>query len=252
MSSQFQPYVARDRQFGPFRFDFHIVDAIGQSWYDASADQFMPERAWCMEHIRPGFTVLDCGAHHGMMTVLFALMTGPTGRVLAWDALPENAETVQRNAELNGCRNVQVFGHALGERREAVSYDPNFGNINVVSDSTRASPLATLQVVPLDDDIEPGLRIDFLKLDVEGSELPALRGAAGVLRQRPFIDLELHNFLFKDRQATLDAIFALLDACDYRYEVLPEVFEAVVPVGSAVDTAWLSSFYNPHVFCIPH
>ena len=246
---QFETYVAKGRRLGAYTFDFLIADEIGRSWYDGSVEQALPERVWCMEHIREGMTVLDCGAHHGLMTILFSLRTGPKGRVLAWDALPENAEVVRENAALNGLENVAVYAHALGERTETVRYDHNFGNINVVSGSD--ARLSTIMVVPLDAEIEPGLHVDFLKLDVEGSELPALRGASGVLAQRPIIDLELHNFLFQDKLKELGDIAAILAPLDYRYEVLGDVTGNVVPVGAVLDTAWLAQFYNPHVFCIP-
>jgi hypothetical protein len=144
-----------------------------------------------------------------------------------------------------------VFAHALGEKRETVSYKHNYGNINVVAGIDGTDAFDRLEVVPLDDDIPPGLRIDFLKLDVEGYELAVLKGAAAALRQRPFIDLEIHNFLFIDRVAMLDAIFTILSGSKYSFEVLPEVMGEILDVGTTVNTAWLAGFENPHVFCTP-
>jgi FkbM family methyltransferase len=248
---QFDAYVAKDRRFGPFTFDFLIADDVGKSWYDGSPDQSMPERQWCFEHIRQGFTILDCGSHHGMMTVLFALMTGPSGRVIAWDALPENAETATANAALNNCMNVIVHGRDLGDKHATVYYAPNRGNVMVAFEETNINGTREINVVPLDDDIQPGLKIDFVKIDVEGSELSLLQGAKAVLRQRPIIDLELHNFAYQDRKATLDTMFRILDYYGYIYEVLPEVIGAIVKCGTTIDTTWLTRFDNPHVFCTP-
>ena len=92
----FQPYIARNRVLEPYTFDFHIEDETGKLWYDGSPNQWMPERQWCLDHIQAGFNILDCGAHHGMMTVLFAKKTGPAGRVIAWEALPTNAHVVEK------------------------------------------------------------------------------------------------------------------------------------------------------------
>ncbi|MBR0666560.1 FkbM family methyltransferase [Roseomonas hellenica] len=247
----FKEYVANGRKFGPFVFDFLISDETGKSWYDSSPDQFMPERQWCLENVRPGFNILDCGAHHGMMTVLFSLMTGKTGQVHAWEALPANAEVVRRNAALNNCTNVLVHPRAVGSGDATLPYHRNSGNVVLVAGSDRSST-DHIQVVALDDDVDPSLRVDFVKMDVEGSDLEALQGARRILTQRPVIDLEIHNFLFADRVSTLSAIFEILNQHDYSYEVLPNIFDPIMRIDGHVDVSWLASFDNPHVFCSPH
>ena len=244
--SQFSPYVVQDRRFKGDVFPFLIADEIGRQWYDGSPAQEMPERLWCRRHIRPGFTIVDCGAHHGMMSVLFGRWTGPTGQVIAYEALPENAAVIARNAALNGLHNVRARDVGVGEREATVTVALNQGNVMV-----GAAGDETVRIVTLDQDLPPGLRVDFLKLDVEGSELAALRGAGRVLAQRPVVDLELHNFCFADRPGTLAEIFALLHPAFWRYEVLGEVFGELVSVRGALDLDWLAQFDNPHVFCLP-
>jgi hypothetical protein len=54
------------------------------------------------------------------------------------------------------------------------------------------------QIVRLDDDLEPGTKVDFIKIDVEGHDLHSLRGMSRALPQRPIIDLKQHNFIFTD------------------------------------------------------
>lgn len=155
-----------------------------------------------MDHICEGLTILDCGAHHDRMTVLFAFMTRSTGRVFAWGAIPDTAQTICWNAELDKCTNDVVYGHALGERQETVRYDHNFGNSNIAFGAAGAAATPVMEVVSLDSDVELGSESDFLKLDVEGSESAALKGAPLVPQQRPLIALEIHNSLFSDRVAS--------------------------------------------------
>ena len=62
-----RPYPAPPRRCGDLVFDFLIADAVAASWYDYP-DQSLPERVWCREHIQPGNVIIDCGAHHGMMS----------------------------------------------------------------------------------------------------------------------------------------------------------------------------------------
>ncbi len=92
------PYVAKGRHIFDYQFDFHIVNEAARSWYDGSANQYMPERDWCWKHIHPGMTIVDCGAHHGMMSLIFSKATGAQGKVIAYEALPSNVGDRSTNA----------------------------------------------------------------------------------------------------------------------------------------------------------
>ncbi len=107
-------------------------------------------------------------------------------------------------------------------------------------------------MVRLDDDLGR-LKPDFVKFDVEGSDLQALRGSRKLLRSLPTVDLELHNLLFADRTKTLTEIFEILPPRRYRYEVLPEIFSPDwIHVDKGLpDLEWLATYDNPHVGCVP-
>lgn len=249
----FDSYVAKDRHFKDFRFDFHIVNETAQSWYDGSPNQWMPEREWCVTQLRPGMTVVDCGAHHGMLSLIFANAVGPQGRVLAYEALPENAEVIDRNAGLNNVRNIVVRPVGVGAAKAQLQVHFNASN-TVVADANQGLPpndAQTIEIVALDEDIAPGLRVDFIKIDVEGHDLSALQGMQRILAQRPIIDLELHNFIFPDRQATLASILAMLQPLGYRWQLLGEIGGTPENLGQTLDLARLAGFDNPHLFGLP-
>ena len=244
----FVPYVARGRRFRDFTFDFHISNETGRLWYDGSPEQFMPERGWCVDHIMPGFTVVDCGAHHGMLTSIFAHAVGPEGHVIAYEALPENAAVIEKNVELNGFSNVVVRPVGVGNVTATVAIDLNASNTVVATAGTGSGP--NIQIVRLEDDLARGLRVDFLKVDVEGHDLEALMGMKRILKQRPFIDLELHNFLFSDRVTTLNRILKIFSSLDYEMQILPEIMGEIVPIDS-FDVSEIARYDNPHVFFTP-
>ena len=237
----FQEYIANGRYFGDFVFDLIIADEVAKAWYDSFENQWFPERGWCLEHIRPGQTVVDAGAHHGLMSILFGRQVGPSGRVIAYDILPRNAEIVRRNLALNGVSNVEVRALGLGKESADVGGTDYGGNFVVAG-------RGGLKVVALDDELR-NERVDFIKLDVEGSDLEAMIGARHVLkRDRPVLDLELHNSIFADRRSTLRQISEILAPLQYRYEVLPEIAGEIVPLDR-FDIDYLSRFDNVHVFC---
>ena len=246
----FEPYVARGIALGEHRLDFLVADETGQEWYDEGGDRLIPERRWCLEHIRPGFTVVDCGGHHGLLSILFSLATGDTGRVLTWEASPRNAGIFARNVALNGRGNITLTNRALGAAPGSVAFHDNGGNTQLGNAAHDVASETVMQVHRLDDEIGAA-RVDFLKIDVEGSELAILQGAGRVLDQRPIIDLEIHNFLFDDPHAVLTAIFAILDARRYSYAVLPQPISEIIEVGREMRLDWLARFDNPHVFCTP-
>jgi len=245
--------VAKDRFFGDFRFDFLIENETGQSWYDGSPNQSMPEREWCVSQLRPGMTVVDCGAHHGMLSVIFAHAVGPSGCVIAYEALPGNAAVAEQNAKLNHMSNIVVRPVGIGDAPASVAVFFNASN-TVVMQGVQA-PVGVdsqlIQIVRLDDDLDPAIHVDFIKIDVEGHDLNALRGMRRVLAQRPIIDLELHNFIFCDKLETLRDIVAILDPLEYRWQLLGEIGEIPLHIGSLLDVQQLAAFVNPHLFGIP-
>jgi FkbM family methyltransferase len=253
-SDKAYPYIARDRRCDELVFDFLIADSVGASWYGDVIDQAMPERDWCRGHIHPGDFIIDCGAHHGMMAVLFGLWSGPTGRVISYEALPWNADVARENVKLNCLANVEVRGVGLSDRSHRLTATTNEKNVIVGHAGVVPLEGVTVEVdlVRLDDDLGR-VKVDFLKVDVEGSDLQALRGAQRLLRSRPTVDLELHNALFEDRIKTLTEIFGILGPRSYRYEILP-VFstpEWVCVENGLPDLEWLATYDNPHVGCVP-
>lgn len=245
-AKNFEPYVAKGRTFRDFHFDFHITNETAKSWYDGSPNQWMPEREWCVNHLKSGMTVIDCGAHHGMMSVIFAHAVGAAGRVIAYEALPGNAQVAQENAQLNGFTNILVRPVGVGEANSSAMVNINASNTVVAEGVNTGSE--TIQIVRLDDDL-PGTTVDFIKIDVEGHDLQALRGMSKVLSQRPIIDLELHNFIFPDRRGTLEQILAILSPLGYSWELLGEIGDKPVQIGLEIER--IVAFDNPHLFGTP-
>ncbi|MCK8782959.1 FkbM family methyltransferase [Roseomonas sp. NAR14] len=249
MPESFSPYVARERHVGPYRFDMHIKDPVAREWYDVEPDQWQRERQWCIDTIRPGFNVLDCGAHQGLMTLLFSLCTGPAGTVHAWEALPRNAALIARNAALNGRTNIVVHPRGIGSEPAFVPINENHGNIVVLGAAAELEETGRIEIVRLDDDVDPAMPVHFLKIDVEGHELHALRGARRILSARPYLMLELHNFLFRDRRQTVAGILRILD--EFGYYLWVDDFTRAMDVGRSPDPVWLAGLTHAQLYCVP-
>jgi FkbM family methyltransferase len=150
------------------------------------------ELSFVRRFVRPGMTVLDIGAHHGLYTLLSSRLAGPTGRVFAFEPSPRERKALLRHVKLNGCKNVRVQALALGDADKKAelyvvdSAESGCNSLRPPAVTTATSPVS-VQVVPLDGWLaEQGIeRVDFIKLDVEGGELDVLRGAVKLLERAP-------------------------------------------------------------------
>src|ERR1051326_9035898 len=80
----FRPYEIR-RTIAGETIPFLIGDLFGEGWYGPHHDPW-PELEWIKMHgIRDGDVVVDCGANHGLTTILFKRWCGETGRVHAFE-----------------------------------------------------------------------------------------------------------------------------------------------------------------------
>jgi len=181
--------------------------------------------------LRPGMTVLDIGAHHGLYTVLTAKRVGRRGRVIAFEPSPRECRRLAKHVRVNRCRNVEVEACALGNQcGEAEFYVVDgfrdWGN----SLRPPAVPEPTRQVrVPvrrLDDVLaERGIgHVDFLKLDAEGGELAVLEGAKKLLQTapRPAILAEVEDIRTRPWGYAAREIMQLLARWNYRWFAFSE------------------------------
>ena len=246
----FTPYIARNRRVGGFTFDIWITDPVAEEWYGGESSHDLPECVWLFSHILAGMKVADCGAHHGFLTIPLSKAVGPTGVVGAWEALPRNATVINRNLALNGCKNVFVHALALGDECKLVPFWTHTSN-SLIPWQKPEYANDEVQMVRLDDQIPAHVKVDAIKIDVEGSDLQMVRGARRVLSQRPIIDLELHCCLFENRNGVIAEIFSILRPLSYVYSVLARGDDIVREIGWNIDLTELAQYDNPHVFCLP-
>lgn len=189
--------------------------------------------------LSPGMTVLDLGASVGFHAMLAARFVGPSGRVVCFEPVAENARLIRHNAALNGFSHVSVEEVAVGARdgqaRFLLSETPNWGK---VAQGDEPPPAAGERVVPqrsVDSVMaERGLaKPGLIKIDIEGAEVDALDGAKETLAAaRPVLLIELHGTNAKVARA--------LEAFGYDVYVLG---------GGATSVE--ESHWNAHVFAFP-
>jgi FkbM family methyltransferase len=182
--------------------------------------------------LRPGMTVVDIGAHHGLYTLLSAKRVGRRGRVIAFEPSPRELRRLGKHLRVNHCRNVEVESCALGKEpggAELFLVDGfrDWGNSlrpPAVGEPTRP---VRVSVRRLDDVLaERGVKhVDFIKLDAEGGELAVLEGAKRLLQTapRPAILAEVEDVRTQPWGYAAREIMQLLARWNYRWFALSEM-----------------------------
>jgi FkbM family methyltransferase len=165
------------------------------------------------KRIKPDMVILDIGAHVGYYARRFAQLTGKNGRVVSFEPHPHTVQTLTHNVEKFG--NVTVAQVAVADREGtaelydylmmsasgSLHYDESLRDLQKAHTSkTDIAPrLAadmpiekfTVRTAPLDQYLqELGISsVDFVKMDIEGAEMAALRGMAGIITASPTLTL---------------------------------------------------------------
>jgi len=185
--------------------------------------------------VRPGDIVIDAGSCWGDSTLYFADKVGIAGRVYSFEFAPENLQIFYNNINLNPqlAERIEVVSKALWNNSGGMLPYYYYGPATSILDT---KPLGKLLVstVTIDDFVkaEGIARIDFIKMDIEGSELRALQGAEETIRRfRPRLAISVYH-----RPDDLFVIPEYLDNLGLHYELLMDHFstnawETVVYAG---------------------
>lgn len=166
--------------------------------------------------VRRGDVVLDCGANIGVF-VRKALSRG-AGLVVAIEPSPKTLDALRRNFEAEiRAKRVIVYSKGVWDRDAEMDLtvnDTNEGADSVVAPKEGVPkvrvPLTTIDRIVAELNLP---RVDFIKMDIEGAEKPALRGARDTIKRfRPRMSISSEH-LADD----FTAIPAVIKSIDARY-----------------------------------
>jgi FkbM family methyltransferase len=180
--------------------------------------------------VQPGGRVLDLGAHIGTFS-LYAAALGYN--VTAVEANAQNVALLRASLQHNAFSQLRVIHAAVSDRAETVEFLPA-GPYGIVANAAIGGLTVSVPAHPVDELLEqlqwPG--VDFIKLDIEGSEPKAVRGMGRLLARAdaPAILYESNSYTLRLFNETPRRLMAALEYYGYHcYLVEPGV---LIPVRS--------------------
>jgi FkbM family methyltransferase len=148
----------------------------------------------------PGDNVIDAGGCWGDTSLYFATKVGKTGRVFSFEFIPGNLEIFVKNISLNPGydQNLTIVKRPLWEvDGKKVFYLDNGPGSKVSFDKIDNADGVT-ETITIDKYVEDNniVKIDFIKMDIEGAELFALKGASNTInRFSPQLAISIYHNL---------------------------------------------------------
>jgi FkbM family methyltransferase len=206
--------------------------------------------------LRPGMVVFDVGANLGEVAIFAAKRVAPGGKVVCFEPLSKLAGVLRENIARNPGIQVEVVECGVADR---IGSAPLFtlsgrfqregdhaGLATLYAQQGRETPGGTIPLTTLDHHCGASeSRVDLIKVDVEGAELPVLQGAHDLIgRFRPWLILEVQ------RDTSEAAGYDQADILRF-LEPLAYTFARIGRRGrlSTLTPAGLGDFQN--VLCIP-
>ena len=157
----------------------------------------MPLQDALVRELDAGDVFYDIGASAGFFSLLGAHCVGRRGKVFAFEPVPANIDAIGEAVRINGISNLTIVGAAVsdltGDTDFLLGENPSMGHIPRHEDQEPGR--LEVRTIALDDFVKTAPFPNMIKMDIEGAEVMALRGAAEVLRgpKPPKLLIEVHS-----------------------------------------------------------
>ena len=170
--------------------------------------------------LKPGDIFLDIGANIGYFSLL-AAKHEPTARIISFEPVSTVFKMLEENISRNDAKNVEALNAGVGEKKEEreiyLSGEDNIGMSSFQKPGNYSGKTERVKVITVDEWFKSsGLaKVDLIKLDVEGSELAAVKGMTMTLQNfKPPVIIEINPdtlLLFGHKPADIFNYFGQLN-----------------------------------------
>jgi FkbM family methyltransferase len=193
----------------PIRFFVENTFDVIQGWHSTCNFYERDELDLLSRHISVGASYVDIGANVGNHAI-FAGKLCNVGRIIAFEPSPDSLRVLRFNIDLNQLSGIATIhpvaaSDCEGDLLMQAPPSNNLGSARVMQGSGEGAVAARLV-----DDLLTGEAVDFVKIDVEGHELHALRGLQRTIntkRPKMYVEVDNENIVgFRALMNTLDYV----------------------------------------------
>ncbi len=137
------------------------------------------------QYVKKGDVVLDIGANVGKVSLLLARQVGETGKVFCFEPEENNFNLINKNISVNNFNNVTVLKYAVTDKCEKTLLKISDACTTHSVCTETDEPSQEIESISIDEYFKNFERIDFMKIDAEGSEPKVIRGMKETIAKNP-------------------------------------------------------------------
>lgn len=175
------------------------------------------------------------GANVGCFSLIASLCVGDSGKVYAFEPVPKVYSRLNENIKLNRLKNIAVIPKAIYEENTLLRFhlasQENLGMSSIREHDNMSGAAIEVQAISLDSFIDSNNieKVDFIKIDIEGAELHALKGMVQTIRKhQPVLLVEISEGVLKE-ESDRNQIFKFFEEFSYNAFVISDAGALIIP-----------------------
>ncbi len=145
-------------------------------------------------------TVIDAGGCWGDTALNFASEVGQNGKVYSFEFIPGNVSIMKKNFSLNNelQKRIEIIEHPVWSESDVKMYCNDFGPASTIQSAYSEEHNIEVSTITIDELVlrKSIQKIDFIKMDIEGAETFALKGAVETIKRfKPKLAISLYHSL---------------------------------------------------------
>ena len=160
---------------------------------------------------------IDIGSNVGYFSLLASILVKMNGRVIAFEPIKKLYKQIKFSKKINSYNNIKIYNFGLSDKNikekiylqekniaSSSIYKKNVLNFSFYQGFIFKKLFETKNLIKFENIVLKKLdnlikcKVDFIKIDVEGEEYPALLGMKQILKKyKPKLIIEINNFVLK-------------------------------------------------------
>lgn len=206
------------------------------------------------KHIKPGDTILDIGANIGFYATILSDIVGEKGKIHCFEPDTTNFNHLKKTT--SSYKNIIINNKAVGPKTEKLKIYTS-KELNV--DHRTYKPEEYDKEIEIDavsiDDYLKGEKVAFIKMDIQGFEMEAIKGMKETLKSNPKVKIisEFWPYGLRKAGSSVTDYYKLLQDLNFKIELLKnnklETLkpETVLEMEALPEENYFNIFVTPNV-----